>query len=171
MYLDGKESDLPADACFVERTHDAGPARFQNSAALGNEMIEVPADSRGLGDARTWGRCGIRGIAPVSTRHALLCAPRCAGRWRGISTSVLITQVCPAVGASDAAVRSHRRTPGSCRAREGIDYLWVEVLARSGRRLAEASGIRLESVYEVAGRGRLAERRWGSILRVLEKSH
>ncbi len=95
---------------------------------------------------------------------------RRGGRLRELSAGALITQVCRAVGASDAAVRSHRRTPEICRAREGIAYLWVEVLARSRRRLAEALGIRPESVYKAARRGRLAERRWGSILRGLGKA-
>ncbi len=34
MYLDEKRYDLLPDACIVERTREADPAMFQNSAAL-----------------------------------------------------------------------------------------------------------------------------------------
>jgi hypothetical protein len=40
------------------------------------------------------------------------------------------------------------------RVRERVAYLWVEWLGRSGRQLAQVLGIRPESVYKAARRGR-----------------
>jgi len=49
-------------------------------------------------------------------------------------------------------------------ARDGLAYLWVEVLGRSGRQLARELGIRPESVYKGARRGRKEQGRWHEVL-------
>ena len=54
--------------------------------------------------------------------------------------------------------------PTVSRAREGVAYLWVDVLGRSGRRLAGPLGVRPESVYKAAKRGREAAGRWRRLL-------
>jgi len=51
-------------------------------------------------------------------------------------------------------------------ARDGLAYLWVEVLGRSGRYLARELGIRPESVYKGARRGRKDQDRWHGVLGV-----
>ncbi len=58
VYLDGKKSDLLVDACIVERTHDADPAMFHNSAALGNDppyWLEAPQNVEDI----KWPRVGL----------------------------------------------------------------------------------------------------------------
>jgi len=50
------------------------------------------------------------------------------------------------------------------RAREGIAYLWLEVLGQSGRLLASRVGVRPPSVYKAAQRGRAAAARWECVL-------
>ncbi len=82
----------------------------------------------------------------------------------------LMRKVCQAVGIRfEALVGGGRRSP-VCRAREGLAYLWIECLGRSGRQLALALRIRPESVYKAARRGRQAEARWRSLLALHRKS-
>lgn len=50
------------------------------------------------------------------------------------------------------------------RAREGIAYLWLEVLGQPGRLLASCVGVRPPSVYKAAQRGRAAAARWERVL-------
>lgn len=51
-----------------------------------------------------------------------------------------------------------------CRARDGLAYLWVEVLERSERELAQELGIRPESVYKGARRGEKERTRWQHVV-------
>lgn len=51
-----------------------------------------------------------------------------------------------------------------CRAREGLAYLWVEVLGRSGHQLAQEVRIRPESVYKGARRGQRKRERWRHVV-------
>ena len=51
-----------------------------------------------------------------------------------------------------------------CRARDGLAYLWVALLGRSGRQLAQELGIRPESVYKGARRGQQAQTRWRHVV-------
>jgi len=57
------------------------------------------------------------------------------------------------------------RRPEIVKARDGLAYLWVEVLGRSGRTLALELQIRPESVYKAARRGHAERARWDRILR------
>jgi putative transposase len=50
------------------------------------------------------------------------------------------------------------------KAREGLAYLWVEVLGRSGRALGRELGVRPESVLREARRGRDERIRWDRLL-------
>jgi hypothetical protein len=56
------------------------------------------------------------------------------------------------------------RQPAVCRAREGVAYLWVEVLGRSAPPLMAALGVRPPSIYRAAARGRAAAARWRQLL-------
>jgi hypothetical protein len=51
------------------------------------------------------------------------------------------------------------------RARQGIAYLWTEVLGHPGRPLASALGIRPQSLYEAAARGKERAPEWNRLLR------
>ena len=62
------------------------------------------------------------------------------------------------------ALVSGGRWAALSRVREGVAYLWVECLGRSGRQLAQALGIRPESMYKAARRGRQEARRWQQVL-------
>jgi len=50
------------------------------------------------------------------------------------------------------------------RAREGIAYLWLEVLGEPGGALAAHLGIRPPSIYKAAQRGRAEAARWQGVL-------
>jgi hypothetical protein len=56
------------------------------------------------------------------------------------------------------------RSPQITRARVGIAYLWLEVLGRAGRPLATALGIRPQSVYRAAVRGREEGGEWRQLV-------
>jgi hypothetical protein len=49
-------------------------------------------------------------------------------------------------------------------ARAGIAYLWVEVLGHAGRPLAASLGVRPQSVYRAAARGREEGDKWRRLL-------
>ena len=57
-----------------------------------------------------------------------------------------------------------RRRMVVTRARNGIAYLWVGRLGRSGRRLALVLGVAPQSVYRAAARGAARAAEWASIL-------
>ena len=70
------------------------------------------------------------------------------GRHRTVTLDRLIAVVCPDQQVTREAIRGTGRLPAVCRAREGLAYLWIEYLGRSGRQLAQAVGIRPESIYK-----------------------
>lgn len=84
---------------------------------------------------------------------------------RGRSMEVLIERVCESVGVSPEALEGGSRLPDVCRVREGIAYLWVECWGRSGRHLAAVLGVRPQSIYRAAQRGRREGARWERVLR------
>jgi hypothetical protein len=58
VHLDGKNSDLFADAGIVQQTHDTDPAILRDSTASGNDpryWLEAPQDLEGI----KWPRVGI----------------------------------------------------------------------------------------------------------------
>jgi len=83
---------------------------------------------------------------------------------RAVSVKHLIERVSQAEGVRKESVGGGGRKSELCRVREGIAYLWVEWLGRSGRQLAEPLGVRAESVYRAARRGSLDGERWQRLL-------
>jgi len=82
-----------------------------------------------------------------------------------ISLTILIRRVCAAVGIRPEALTGSGRPPYVSRAREGIAYLWTEMLSQSGRRLATVLGVQSPAVYKAAQRGRKARTRWEKLLK------
>jgi hypothetical protein len=76
----------------------------------------------------------------------------------------LMAKVARDSGVTVEAVVGGGRLRDVSRARAGLAYLWVEVLGRSGRHLARELGIRPESVYKGARRGRKEQDRWHDAL-------
>lgn len=56
------------------------------------------------------------------------------------------------IGCTIANVATH--PPAATPARDGIAYLWVEVLGHPGRPLAAALGVRPQAAYQAVARGR-----------------
>ncbi|HEX9879674.1 MAG TPA: hypothetical protein VGB25_05730 [Candidatus Binatia bacterium] len=83
----------------------------------------------------------------------------------------LMERVCEVEGVSVQGVKGGGRRAELCRVREGIAYLWVEYLGRSGRQLAVPLGVRAESVYKAVRRGQLEGKRWESCWNGNKKSH
>jgi REP-associated tyrosine transposase len=75
----------------------------------------------------------------------------------------LIDAVTVATGAPRAALTAGSKLPECSKAREGLAFLWIDHFGRSGRDLAEAMGIRLDSLNRAARRGRAEKERWLSI--------
>ncbi len=87
-------------------------------------------------------------------------AQRARGRRKAPDLSLLIEKVSQEVGITPEALVGGGRRPEVSRARDGLAYLWVDLLGRSGRQLARELRIRAESVYKGARRGRQEEARW-----------
>lgn len=77
---------------------------------------------------------------------------------------LLIDRVCQAEGVRVVSVKGVGRRVELCRVREVIAYLWMEMLGRSGRHLAEPLGVRPDSLYRAARRGNLDGERWRRLL-------
>ncbi len=67
-----------------------------------------------------------------------------------------VARVCRHVGIRPEQLRQGSRRSAVSRARDGIAYLWVEVLGHPGRPLAPILGIRPQAVYHAVGQGRHA---------------
>ncbi len=76
----------------------------------------------------------------------------------------LVARVCRHVGVEPAALRGGGRAPAVIRARNGIAYLWMEVLGRPGRPLAPVLGVRPQNVYQAVKRGAQAPAQWTRML-------
>ncbi len=83
---------------------------------------------------------------------------------RAISLKSLVERVCQVERVRVESVEGGGRRAELCRVREGVAYLWVECLGRSGRQLAVPLGVRPESVYRAARRGILDGQRWRRLL-------
>ncbi len=73
---------------------------------------------------------------------------------------MLIREVARAGGVTREALVGGGRRREVSRARDGLAYIWVEILGRSGRQLAQQLRIRPESVYKGARRGREEQALW-----------
>ncbi|MBI4574245.1 MAG: transposase [candidate division NC10 bacterium] len=76
----------------------------------------------------------------------------------------LVARVCRRVGIAVAQLQAGSRRGAVTRARDGIAYLWVEVLGHPGRPLAPILGVRPQAVYQAARRGRDARAEWDRLL-------
>ncbi len=77
----------------------------------------------------------------------------------------LLARVCQHVGLPPAHLTAGTRRPAASRAREGIAYLWTEVLGHAARPLAPVLGIRPQNVYRAAAQGRAAAPEWKRLLK------
>jgi hypothetical protein len=87
-------------------------------------------------------------------------AQRATALQRGPDLPTLIRKVARTAGVVQEALVGGSRRRDISRARDGLAYLWVEVLGRSGRQLAQHLGVRPESVYKGARRGREEHAIW-----------
>lgn len=78
----------------------------------------------------------------------------------------LIEQLAKAEGMTPERIRGVGRPRDVSRVRDGIAYLWVEYLGRSGRALARELGLRPESVNRAARRGQEQAEYWHKILKI-----
>jgi len=85
-------------------------------------------------------------------------------RGKSLPLEEVIARVCRAIGIAPEAPAGGGRMRAVSRAREGIAYLWLEVLGQPGRLLASRVGVRPPSVYKAAQRGRAAAARWERVL-------
>jgi REP element-mobilizing transposase RayT len=112
-----------------------------------------------LGDERILGSAGfveqLRGVVAAAEPPA---HPR-------LPLATLIARVCRHVGLPPDHLPAGSRRPPATRARDGIAYLWVEVLGHPGRPLAAALGVRPQAVYQAVARGREARTGWERLLR------
>src|SRR5574341_911823 len=74
--------------------------------------------------------------------------------------ATLLRQVAAAAHVSPTALTGGGRSRPLARVRDGLAYLWVEVLGRSGRTLARALALQPVSVYRAARRGRDHRAEW-----------
>ena len=85
-------------------------------------------------------------------------------RKRSPSLDEVVARVCRAVGVPPEAPGAGGRRPAVSRAREGIAYLWMEVMGRPGRPLASRLGVQSASIYKAAQRGRAVAAKWERLL-------
>jgi putative transposase len=76
----------------------------------------------------------------------------------------LIRKVAKAVHARPEALTGGGRARALARVRDGLAYLWVEALGRSGRELARALALQPVSVYRAARRGQQHRAQWDRLL-------
>jgi hypothetical protein len=81
-----------------------------------------------------------------------------------MAIETVVDRVCAVAGVTPERLRGGGRHPAVVRAREGIAYLWTEVLGGSGRALASLLGVHPAAVYKAAGRGAGQARAWQEIL-------
>ncbi len=112
-----------------------------------------------LGDERVLGS----GEFIERLRQTVQARPRPGARALPLAT--LVARVCRHVGIAPAHLQAGSRRPAVTRARDGIAYLWVEVLGHPGRPLAPVLGVRPQAVYQAAARGRQGEAHWEQLLR------
>jgi REP element-mobilizing transposase RayT len=83
---------------------------------------------------------------------------------RALPLDTLVGRVCRRVGIAAAQLQTGSRRAAVTQARDGIAYLWVEVLGHPGRPLAPVLGVRPQAVYQAVTRGRQGRARWEQLL-------
>jgi hypothetical protein len=91
---------------------------------------------------------------------------RLRGRYRIITATDLIARVAAAERISLERLLGSGRARTLSRVRQGIAYLWIEELGRSGRTLARDLHLRPESIYYAARQGRQNAVHWRDVLGV-----
>ena len=116
-----------------------------------------------LGDERILGSSGFvehlrRAVEEQEAAHLHL-------RLRGTDLPTLLHRVATAAALSLTALTGGGRSRMVARARDGLAYLWVDVLGRSGHDLARALALHAVSVYRAARRGQTHQARWNPVVR------
>ena len=75
-----------------------------------------------------------------------------------------VTKVCRAVGITPTQLQGSGRRQTVVQAREGLAYLWVEILGQNGRLLATRLGLKPPAICKAAHRGALDARRWRKLI-------
>lgn len=88
-------------------------------------------------------------------------------RYRRITLDAVLQRVCASINVDPESLSGGSRARALSRAREGIAYLWTAVLGRPGRPLAAPLGVRPQSIYTAATRGRAARGQWDRFLEKL----
>jgi REP element-mobilizing transposase RayT len=83
---------------------------------------------------------------------------------RGLPLTRLIQRVCQHLGISEEQCAGGGKQQSVARAREGIAYIWCALWGRSGRALASRLGVKPQSVYRAALRGRADREEWERIV-------
>ena len=83
---------------------------------------------------------------------------------RRLPLATLVARVCQRVGIRPEQLREGSRRAAVSHARNGIAYLWVEVLGHPGRPLAARLGVRPQAVYQAVARGEAAPAAWDRLL-------
>jgi hypothetical protein len=91
---------------------------------------------------------------------------RLRGRWHAVTATDLIARVAAAEGISVERLLGSSRARILSRVRQGIAYLWIEELGRSGRALARDLHLRPESIYYAAREGRKNAAHWRKVFGV-----
>ncbi len=86
-------------------------------------------------------------------------------RARGPALSTLLRRVAEAAGLPPTALTGGGRTRAVAHARDGLAYVWVDVLGRSGADLASALALRPVSIYRAARRGRTQHTTWEALVK------
>ncbi len=83
---------------------------------------------------------------------------------RRLTLDALVARVCRQVSVRPEQLGEGSRRAAVSRARDGIAYLWVEVLGHAGRPLAPVLGVRPQAIYQAVARGRQARAEWERLL-------
>lgn len=83
-------------------------------------------------------------------------------QYRRVTLARVVERVGKAIGVDPASLAGGGRAVPS-RAREGVASLWTTVLGRPGPALAGLLGVRPQSIYAAAARGRTARTHWDTI--------
>jgi putative transposase len=91
---------------------------------------------------------------------------RARGQWHTVTATDLIARLAAAEGISVERLLGSSRARILSRVRQGIAYLWIEELGRSGRALARDLHLRPESIYYAARQGRKNAAHWRNVFGV-----
>ena len=78
----------------------------------------------------------------------------------------VLERVCQHAGSTPEEVAGGGRRQSVTHAREGIAYLWINVLGRSGRQLSSVLAVAPQSVYRAAARGAARATEWTRLVRM-----